>query len=528
MSTTYTVRDSATMLRRNLLHIRRYPSLSIMLVAQPILFMLLFVYVFGATLGAGLPGQEGGDRSDYLVFITPGILVMTVASVALGTAISTATDMTTGIIARFRTLDIARVSVLTGHVLGAVIKTGFAVVVVTAVAFLLGFRSDAGPLGWLGAIGLLILIAFSLTWLTVGMGLAADSVETASNTPLFLMILPFISSAFVPTEAMPPGLRQFAEHQPFTPMIDTLRAPRHRRPDGLRPVARDRLVRADRAARLPLVAPAVPPRARRDRRAGAVLTISQLASYAGVTVRAVRHYHAKGLLPEPERDHSGYRRYDAHAVVELIRIRTLADAGVPLARVRELLGADEEEFDAAVADIDRRLRAEIRERQRHRERIAQLAAGDSLALPPEAVAYLDRLRELGLPELMIEGERDAWILVAAQLPEHMPLLMKLKQQQLDDPALVELYRDIAAVIDWPADDPRVAALGDRLVAAFEAADAEGWETFDKEMPDELAELLDSVFLDSVPIAPRLLKLLEERGWRGWTKLERMDAGRAPG
>jgi ABC-2 type transport system permease protein len=224
MSTTYTVRDSTTMLRRNLLHIRRYPSLSIMLVAQPILFLLLFVYVFGGTLGAGLPGQEGGgDRSDYLVYITPGILIMTVASVALGTAISTATDMTTGIIARFRTMDIARVSVLTGHVLGAVIKTGFAVVIVTAVAFLLGFRSDAGPLGWLGAIGLLILIAFSLTWLTVGMGLAADSVETASNTPLFLMILPFISSAFVPTDAMPAGLRHFAENQPFTPMIETLR-----------------------------------------------------------------------------------------------------------------------------------------------------------------------------------------------------------------------------------------------------------------------------------------------------------------
>src|SRR3954454_22407481 len=169
MSTTatYTVRDSATMLRRNLLHIRRYPSLSIMLVAQPILFLLLFVYIFGGTMGAGLPGQEGGDRTDYLVFITPGILVMTVASVALGTAISTATDMTTGIIARFRTMDIARVSVLTGHVLGAVIKTAFAVVVVTAFAILLGFRSDAGPLDWVGAIGLLILIAFALTWLTV-------------------------------------------------------------------------------------------------------------------------------------------------------------------------------------------------------------------------------------------------------------------------------------------------------------------------------------------------------------------------
>lgn len=154
-----------------------------------------------------------------------------------------------------------------------------------------------------------------------------------------------------------------------------------------------------------------------------MLTISQLASYAGVTVR-VRHYHAKGLLPEPERDPSGYRRYDAAAVVELIRIRTLADAGVPLSRVHELLAADEEEeFAAAIEEIDRGLRAEIRERQRHRERVAQLAAGDRLALPPEAVEYLDRLRELDIPERAIEMERDAWILVAAQIPEQMPALM---------------------------------------------------------------------------------------------------------
>ncbi|WP_261567539.1 MerR family transcriptional regulator [Frankia gtarii] len=252
-----------------------------------------------------------------------------------------------------------------------------------------------------------------------------------------------------------------------------------------------------------------------------MLTISQLASYAGVTVRAVRHYHAKGLLPEPERDHSGYRRYGAHAVVELVRIRTLANAGVPLARVRELLAAGEEEFNAAVADIDRRLRAEIRQRQRHREQIAQLAAGDSLALPPEAVAYLDRLRELGLPELMIEGERDAWILVAAQFPEHMPLYMKMKQQQLDDPATVDLYWDLVAMIDWEMDDPRLTALADRLVASLEAAEAEGWDSHDQEMTDGLAKLLDSVFLDSVPIARRLLERLEERGWRGWTKLERI-------
>lgn len=223
--TSRTVRDAATMLRRNLLHIRRYPSLTILLVAQPIVFLLLFVYVFGGTLGAGLPGlASAGDRADYLLFITPGVLVMTVASVALGTAISTATDMTTGIIARFRTMDIARAAVLTGHVLGAVLKTVFAVVVVAAFAFLLGFRSEAGPLDWLGAVGLLVLVAFSLTWLTVGMGLAADSVETASNTPLVLVLLPFVSSGFVPIATMPTGLRQFAEHQPFTSMINTLRA----------------------------------------------------------------------------------------------------------------------------------------------------------------------------------------------------------------------------------------------------------------------------------------------------------------
>ncbi len=253
-----------------------------------------------------------------------------------------------------------------------------------------------------------------------------------------------------------------------------------------------------------------------------MLTISQLAAYAGVTVRAVRHYHAKGLLPEPERDHSGYRRYNAHAVVELIKIRTLAEAGVPLARVGELLAAGDEEFAEAVADIDRRLRAEIRQRQHHREQIAQLAAGDSLALPAEAVAYLERLHELGLPGAMIAGERDAWILVAAQLPQHMPVYMKLKQQQLDDPATLDLYRDLATMLEWEADDPRVAAVGDRLVAMLEAGDdGEGWEGHEDDLSDELVQLLDSVFLDSVPIARRLMELLEARGWRGWTRLERI-------
>lgn len=256
-----------------------------------------------------------------------------------------------------------------------------------------------------------------------------------------------------------------------------------------------------------------------------MLTISQLAAYADVTVRAVRHYHAKGLLAEPDRDHSGYRRYDAAAVVELIRIRTLAEAGVPLSRVRELLRADEAEFAAAVTDIDRRLRAEIRERQRHRLRIAQLAAGDSLALPPEAVAYLDRLRGLGLPDLMIDAERDAWIVVAAQLPEQMPFYMAMKQQQLDNPSVLALYHDFAAAIDWESDDPRVGAIADRLVGLLEADEAEPASTEWEEMTDELAGLLDAVFVESLPIAPTLMRLMEERGWTGWTKNRRLEPAR---
>jgi DNA-binding transcriptional MerR regulator len=255
-----------------------------------------------------------------------------------------------------------------------------------------------------------------------------------------------------------------------------------------------------------------------------MLTISQLAAYAGVTVRAVRHYHAKGLLAEPERDHSGYRRYNAAAVVELIRIKTLAEAGVPLSRVQELMTADEDEFAAAIEDIDRRLRAEIRERQRHRERVAQLAAGDRLALPPEAVDYLDRLRQLDIPEQAIQLERDAWILVAAQIPDQMPALMALKRGQIEDPAVKAIYLALVDAADWDPDDPRLPSIADRLVAMIEK-DAEQW-TEDQvaafTLDDELVALLDEVFMNAVPVAPRLLRLLEERGWTGWTKLERIE------
>jgi DNA-binding transcriptional MerR regulator len=254
-----------------------------------------------------------------------------------------------------------------------------------------------------------------------------------------------------------------------------------------------------------------------------MLTIGQLASYAGVTVRAVRHYHAKGLLPEPERDHSGYRRYGPAAVVELIRIRTLADAGVPLSRVQELLTAGDQELAAAVEDIDRRLRAEIRQRQRHRERIAQLVIGDSLALPPEVVAYVDRMRALGFPERFVEIERDSWMLIAAQMPDEVPRLMAVKRVQIEQQPLRQLYLDCGELADCAPDDPRLPWLVDRVVAFLEAAETE-FEGAQDEHPisDSLVALLDAAFVEAFPCAPRMFQLLEERGFTGWTDIRRKD------
>ncbi len=259
-----------------------------------------------------------------------------------------------------------------------------------------------------------------------------------------------------------------------------------------------------------------------------MLTISQLASYAGVTVRAIRHYHARGLLPEPDRDHSGYRRYDAADVVALIKIRTLASAGVPLAGVHDLLTADAEQFAAALQVVDRQLRSEIRERQRHRERIAQLAAGDSLALPAEVVAYLDRMRELGFPERVIEIERDSWILLAAQMPDQVRGFMALKRGQIEHETLRRLYLDVGDLVDCAADDERLPVLADRVVAFLDAVVAEVAEVGDVEsapeqqVSDDLVALLDAAFVEHFPCAPRLLELLEERGFTGWTNIRRVE------
>ncbi|WP_337661826.1 ABC transporter permease [Actinoalloteichus sp. AHMU CJ021] len=216
------LRDSATMSRRNLRHMLRYPSTTLVLVGMPIVFLLLFVYVFGGALGAGISEGPGG-RSEYVTYVVPAILLMTIASTVQGTAISIAMDLTEGIIARFRTMHIARVSVLTGHVVGSVIQAFLSLAIVMGVALLIGFRPEAGLGGWLATTGFLAVVTFALVWLSVALGQVSRSVETASNLPMPLILLPFLSSGFVPTDSMPTGLRWFAEYQPFTPIIETLR-----------------------------------------------------------------------------------------------------------------------------------------------------------------------------------------------------------------------------------------------------------------------------------------------------------------
>jgi ABC-2 type transport system permease protein len=222
MTSTYAIRDSITMLRRDLRHLQRYPGLSLFPIFMPVVLLLLFVYVFGGTLGNGI--TVGGGRGAYIDFLTPGMLLFTIAGAAQITAISVSKDMTEGIIARFKTMRIWRPAVLAGHVFSSLVLTLISLAVTIGAALLIGYDSAAGPLRWLGAIGILVLLAFALIWLSVALGLLAKSVETASNMPMFLIILPFIGSGFVPVASMPAGLRWFAENQPFTPITDTVRS----------------------------------------------------------------------------------------------------------------------------------------------------------------------------------------------------------------------------------------------------------------------------------------------------------------
>ena len=277
----YAVADSTTMLRRNLRHQLRNPTLILFIIGIPVVFLLVFVYVFGGTLGAGLGSgvsSGSGSRQDYANYLVPGILVLTIAGGGQGTAISIAMDMTEGIIARFKTMNISRVSVLTGHVLGTLLQTAIALVVVLGVGLLVGFRADANPVEWVAALGLLLLIGLALTWLCVALGLAAKSVETASNTPMPLLLLPFLGSGFAPTDQMP-GPRALVRRAPAVHPLhrDASGAPARRR-DRQRRDRQPRLVCRHHRRQLPVCEVALQPgplplgpggrRARRGRRSG--------------------------------------------------------------------------------------------------------------------------------------------------------------------------------------------------------------------------------------------------------------------
>jgi DNA-binding transcriptional MerR regulator len=257
-----------------------------------------------------------------------------------------------------------------------------------------------------------------------------------------------------------------------------------------------------------------------DRTDPMLLTISELARFVGVTVRAVRHYHARGLLPEPERDASGYRRYDAEAVVELIRIKVLADAGVPLARVGELLDAEADEFAEAIEGIDLQLDEEIERLRHHRKRIADLVSGESLALPSEGVALLDRLREIGVSERGVAFERDGWILVAAHEPDQVVNWINHKAAAFEDEDFCALYRRFDEAFGWDPDDPRLEGLADTMVAFMQRRqDEDPAALFDRDTADEsLVDLIEAQVLTASPAWRRLQALCEERGWSGWADL----------
>ena len=222
MSTfSYGISDSGTMLRRSLRHALRDPTGVLMSFAIPIVLLLLFVVVLGGAIGAGITGTLGG--SSYINYIVPGVIVMMVGYGSTTTALTVNADKTEGIIARFRTMAIARTSVLTGHVLGAMIRIMISAALVFGFALLLGFRPAAGPVEWLAVAGVIALLTLAQSWMAVAVGLSAANPAGTGNFTLVVQILPFVSSAFVPPESMPAAVAWFAQYQPFTPIIDTLR-----------------------------------------------------------------------------------------------------------------------------------------------------------------------------------------------------------------------------------------------------------------------------------------------------------------
>ena len=241
-----------------------------------------------------------------------------------------------------------------------------------------------------------------------------------------------------------------------------------------------------------------------------MITIGQLASYAGVTIKAVRHYHKRGLLEEPPRDASGYRRYTAQDAIALVKIKTLAEAGVPLARVKELLAAGPDRFASAIIEVDRSLQERAREVRRARERIARLSGGDRLFVSSDVADYLDRLRELGVSRRAVEMERDGWILLQSASPKAAAIWFADKLAAIDDPEFVAIYLEYDAAFDWSPDDPRLDALAGRSERWFASLRAR--RTSRKLPPPDpgIARLIATSTAASSPAWDRLKEMAQER------------------
>ena len=242
-----------------------------------------------------------------------------------------------------------------------------------------------------------------------------------------------------------------------------------------------------------------------------MITIGQLADYAGVTIKAVRHYHKRGLLEEPPRDSSGYRRYTAQHAIDLLKIKTLAEAGVPLARVKELLAASPDRFAAAITEVDRALQERAKELRRTRERIARLTAGDRLFVSTDVADYLDRLSELGVSRRAVKMERDGWILLQSASPKAAAVWFADKLRAIEDPEFVAIYLAYDAAFDWSADDARLEALAARSKQWF-ARQGRGGPTSRKQpAPDPgIAQLIASSTGSSSPAWDRLKEIARER------------------
>jgi len=240
------------------------------------------------------------------------------------------------------------------------------------------------------------------------------------------------------------------------------------------------------------------------------ITIGQLAKYAGVTIKAVRHYHKRGLLEEPPRDSSRYRRYSADHAIDLVKIKALADAGVPLARVKELLAADPEGFAAAVAEIDRKLGERLDELIRTRERIAQLSSGDRLFVPAEVADYLHTLHEIGVSERTARLERDLWILVQAISPGQAAILIHDKQAEIHDPEFRSLYLEYDAAFDWSPDDPRLHLLAERSRRWMAEQPVRSKKSKRTVLDSTIVELIGTSFSGISPAWDRLAELAKRR------------------